>query len=56
MLLRGHVGVVMDAGCCMVLHDVCMDMVVLDDVVHGDAAGCCLRGHAVGCYGDAGAS
>ena len=45
LLVSHHGGVVMDACCCIGLHDVCMGMVVLDD-----AAGCCLPGHGVGCY------
>ena len=31
------------------LHDVCMGMVVLADVVHGDVPGCCLHGHGLAC-------
>ena len=37
LLLRGHVGVVMDAGCCMVLHDACM---LLDATCRVLPAGC----------------
>ena len=35
LLVSHHVGVVMDACCCMVLHDACMGMVVLDGAASG---------------------